>query len=77
MIYQVLMLAMVLFNQDTGTKSFVLAKPDPVRIELRYDAKVFAGPFTGRVHLLWMNGDNPSPRGCPIGAIPIPTILWM
>ena len=72
MIHQVLMLAMVLFNQDTGTKSFVLAKPDPVRIELRYDAKVFAGPFTGRVHLLWMNGDNPSPPRMPNWGNPNP-----
>jgi len=40
-------------------------KPGKIAIELRYSEKAFAGPFTGRVHLIWMPNDNASPPRMP------------
>jgi len=47
-------------------------KPGKIAIELRYSEKAFAGPFTGRVHLIWMPNDNPSPPRMPNWGNPFP-----
>ncbi len=72
MILDLFVLAGLLCHQANSPKTLELAKPDPVRIELRYDANLFVGPFTGRVHLLWIPGDNPSPPRMPNWGNPNP-----
>lgn len=36
-----------------------VAQKAPVEVTLTYDPAAFAGPFSGRVHLLWVTGENP------------------
>lgn len=48
------------------------SQPPKIAIELRYSEKAFAGPFTGRVHLIWMPNENPSPPRMPNWGNPFP-----
>lgn len=47
-------------------------QPGKIAVELRYSEKAFAGPFTGRVHLIWMPNENPSPPRMPNWGNPFP-----
>lgn len=71
------MIAMVSLGCFPGGASTTALEPQAdangkTEVELTYDASVFPGPFTGRVHVLWLSGDQPSLPRMPNWFAPFP-----